>query len=348
VNSVRPVPETAREPGDGLVARLRAEWDDDWLTRHERCPAAQAPQRLRHLADEIASLAAPLVARICGGTPPPASPQLEPYLQRLHGCLSYHWRRLGRDGRLPFTRLIAHLLPDPPAKGVHGDLLAEVVLAQALELGEPRAAEVFEVDFMPVVRGTARSVGGEKAVEVVENFAAELVLPREGRGPRIATYAGRTGLAHWLVPVVVNYWRTTRRQRPTVSLSLFPDPPAPDVAEGEAEAPCEGLLRPIFAHTVDVLTPEDRLLLQMLVLEGVPQKELAHSLGLNSGTITRRRQKAIGAMLERLRQLTAGSRRPGDVANCLQAILAGDDPELRGRLAAVLAGCVRGGAGGGE
>jgi hypothetical protein len=343
VNSLRsqraPAP---REVGDDLVACLRTEWDDEWVVCQEGCPPALAPQRLRQLAQELVALVAALTARVCGRPLTAEAPHFGLYFRRLHRCLAYHWRRLTRDDRVTFSRVVARVAPEPCPGSLQGNLPAEVLLAQALELGEPRAAELFEAEYMPLVRGTARTIGGERAVEAVENFAAELVLPREGRGPRIATYSGRTPLAHWLVPVVVNFWRTGLRQRAPLSLALLPDPPARDAPSSAGSEPCEGLLRPIFARTVEVLVPADRLLLQLLLLDGVPQKELARSLGLNSGTITRRRQKAIGALLERMQQLAAASPRPTEVANCLQLVLAGDDPELRGRLAAVLACGVRG------
>jgi DNA-directed RNA polymerase specialized sigma24 family protein len=345
VNGVRyPPGPTSRDAGEGLVACPSAAWDESWVARQERCPLTQAPLRLRQIEQELVALVTALTARVCGRALAPEAPQFGPYLQRLHGCLAYHWIRLARDGPVVFGGVVARLAPEKPAEGgIRGDLLAEVLLAQALQLGEPRAAELFEAEYMPLVRGTAQTVGGQRAREAVENFAAELVLPRAAGDPRIATYLGRTPLAYWLVPVVVNYWRTVLRQRVPISLAFVPERPARDTSlSAGPEAPCEGLLQPIFAHTAEVLAAPDRLLLQMLLLDRVPQKELAQALGLNSGTITRRRQKAMGALLERVRQLAAVSPRPGDVANCLQLVLAGDDPELRRRLAAVLARGVRG------
>ena len=82
----------------------------------------------------------------------------------------------------------------------------------------------------------------------------------------------------------------------------------------------------------------------MLVLDGVPQGELARSMGLHTGTLTRRRQRAVEGLFTRMRELVAASPCRRQVDGCLESILAGDDPELRGQLAGVLAEGVRGSA----
>lgn len=192
---------------------------------------------------------------------------------------------------------------------------------------------------MPVVRAIASRLGGNAAVDAVDNFAAELVLPRPGpgRGPRIAQFQGRTTLGQWLCPVVANFWRSElRRKRPTLSDLSFSAAPVHQEPTLDSQ-PCEDLLRPIFVDVCRRLDPEDRLLLQMLILDEVPQKSVAHSLGLHSGTITRRRQHAAETILVSTRRLTAQCSQPAQAEECLGLILGGDDPELRHRLADVLA-----------
>ena len=249
-----------------------------------------------------------------GGLRPPhrsIRPQHHLYLDRLRVCVEYHAERFGEEGRpIPPARVIERLEQgDLGTVKVRANLLRDVVLAQALQLGEPRAAEVFETEFMPVVRSIARHLGGDRAVDAVENFAAELVLPREGREPRIATYQGRTTLGHWLGPVVANAWRTElRRRKPDCADPLRARRPGcrrwcqlqPAADDDDRDwidvTSCSGRSSWPSGRLLD---PEDRLLLQMLMLDGVPQKDLARSLGLNSGTITRRRQRAVETILER-------------------------------------------------
>jgi RNA polymerase sigma factor (sigma-70 family) len=313
--------------------------------------------RLAHPAGELEGALGEVIARL---TPQVCDRRIAPtesghalYLGRLWVCVEYHAARFGEGRPIPPAQVIERLENgDLGEVKVRGNLLRDVVLAQALQLGEARAAEVFEAEYMPVVRSMARHVGGKRAVDAVENFAAELVLPREGREPRIATYQGRTTLAHWLGPVVANAWRTElRHRRPTIS--ILPEPeggespgvrPQPAAASAAELDQCEELLRPIFLAVGRLLEPEDRLLLQMLMLDGVPQKDLARSLGLNSGTITRRRQRAVETILGGTRRLAGQCQRPRQVEDCLGLLLAGDDPELRRGLADVLAAGLRTGS----
>ncbi len=302
----------------------------------------------------LGEVVARLTPGVCGRPIAPTDPRHALYLSRLRACIEYHAARFGEGRPIPVARLIERL-EDGDLGGikVRANLLRDVVLGQALQLGELRAAEVFEAEFMPVVRSIARHLGGARAVDAVENLAADLVLPRAGSEPKIATYRGRTALAQWLGPVVANAWRTEfRRRRPeetipwdpggrTMASELVPasyDPPSETPSELHQ---CEGLLRPIFLAVGRLLADEDRLLLQMLMLDGVPQKDLARSLGLNSGTITRRRQRAVEVILTGTRRLAAQCQRRRQVEDCLALILAGDDTELRRGLADVLASSLR-------
>jgi DNA-directed RNA polymerase specialized sigma24 family protein len=320
-------------------------------------PADRIAHRPHGPAEELQGALGEVIARltseVCGRIIPRSDSRHDLYLGRLRACVEYHAARFGEGRPIPPARVMERLENgDLGGVKVRANLLRDVVLAQALQLGEARAAEVFEVEFMPVVRSIARHLGGERAVDAVENFAAELMLPREGREPRIATYQGRTVLAHWLGPVVANAWRTElRRRKPDVPIRFDPDGrDSPMVwlqaaAEPRAELDqCEELLRPIFVAVGRLLDPEDRLLLQMLMLDGVPQKDLARSLGLNSGTITRRRQRAVETVLGGTRRLAAQCQRPRQAEDCLGLVLAGDDPELRRGLADVLAAGLRAGS----
>ncbi len=106
------------------------------------------------------------------------------------------------------------------------------------------------------------------------------------------------------------------------------------------ESPCEGLLRPLMVEAMASLAIEDRLLIKMLVLDNVPQKSLAASLKINSGNVTRRRQRITAAIWQAMQTIAtkAGERRRTD--ECLELVLAGPNPEMRRRLGEVLAGAL--------
>ena len=240
---------------------------------------------------------------------------------------------------MSFERVLDRLEVGELAYGQVGvNVLEEVVLAHGLEAGDEEAARRFDADYMPGVRKVAHKVGGQRGVEAVDNFAAELVLPREGRSSRLSTFVGRTPLATWLRTVVVNFWLTqTRREKyekPAEILEVIHHETLDHEVDGR---PCRELLTPVFHQAARSISAEDRLLLKLLLLDGVPQKDVARAMKLNSGTITRRRQKGAEQVLLAVREQVSNSAHERQTHRCLELALSGDSPELRGGLAELLA-----------
>ena len=86
----------------------------------------------------------------------------------------------------------------------------------------------------------------------------------------------------------------------------------------------------------------------MLLLDQVPQQALARSLGINSGNVTRRRQRITSDLWERIGAASRCAACRGEVADCLQLVLAGDDRELQRQLADALGEAFRRTAGPGR
>ena len=99
--------------------------------------------------------------------------------------------------------------------------------------------------------------------------------------------------------------------------------------------------RIVEQQAVASLQTEDRVILKLLILDNVPQQELARSLGIHSGTLTRRRQKAAAQVFEQVRTLSQAGSNPRQAADCLELMLTGNQPDLRQRLAAVLTSEIR-------
>ena len=218
------------------------------------------------------------------------------------------------------------------------NVINDVMIAQGLELHENAAAEVFQRDYMPRARQHAERFGGAGGVDAVENLAAELVLPRKNRPPKIATYRGMTPLKSWLRSVVVNQCVSAHRSKREVGLTDSYDTIGPDTVSTSAFAiECETKLAPAFRTAVEEVPLEDRILLKMLILDGASQKAMAKSLGVNSGTLTRRKQKAATGLLARVKQIGASADAPSAVRECLEILLAGDVAVLQKRLANLLA-----------
>lgn len=310
-----------------------------WYAERLKCAASELPSIKEQATRLVRERVALLVGSLCGSSPGGGEAAIDPYLARAWQCIDHHARKFLESEPLPFDQIVDRLETGRLAYGQVGvNILAEVTLAQGLELAEPRAAERFDADYLPAVRKAAYKVGGQRAVDAVDNFSAELVLPRNQRPPRISTFLGRTPLTTWLRTVVVNFWLTqTRRDRyerpaevPEVVHRESPD----HAVDGR---PCRDLLEPVFRQAVRSIDAEDRLLLKLLLLDGVPQKDVARGMQLNSGTITRRRQKAAEQVLLDVRAQVAQSGQAASTQRCLELALTGDLPELRSGLAEVLA-----------
>ena len=96
------------------------------------------------------------------------------------------------------------------------------------------------------------------------------------------------------------------------------------------------LLQPLLSKAIGKLDPEDRVLIKMLLMDEVPQKQLADSFGIHSGNLTRRKQRIAGGIWQSVQQLAQATARPKRVEECLQLAPAGPDRELKQRLGQVL------------
>jgi RNA polymerase sigma factor (sigma-70 family) len=221
---------------------------------------------------------------------------------------------------------------------VDANVLNDLVVAQGLELGENQAAQEFERSYMPHARAQADHCAGQRGVDAVDNLAADLVLPRVNRPPKIATFRGLTPLKSWLRSVVVNRCVSLHRGRHEVSMNESHEIMGSDtVTSAVAAVECEEKLSPAFTKAVGELPLEDRVLLKMLILDGVSQKELAVAYGVDSGTLTRRRQRAGANLLAKIRSIGVSDGAPAAVRECLELLLAGESRQLQLRLASLLA-----------
>ncbi|MEM6330916.1 MAG: hypothetical protein AAF790_11785, partial [Planctomycetota bacterium] len=210
------------------------------------------------------------------------------------------------------------------------NVIEDVMVAQGLQLHDNRAARAFQQNYMPRATQHAQRFGGARGVDAVENLAAELVLPRKDRPPKIATYRGLTPLRSWLRSVVVNQCVSTHRGKKEVNLSETYDAAGGDTVTTSAFAvECEVKLAPAFRSAVEALPLEDRVLLKMLILDGASQKAMAASLGVNSGTLTRRKQKAAAGLLARVKEIGTAPDAHASVRECLELLLAGDVAALQ-------------------
>ena len=315
---------------------------DDWHAGQQGL-SGQPVRAQNEIAELVNLLTGRLLGEVCRRAVPPDDPSLILCVARLWTCIEFHWRRLAAQAPCQLADVVQRLESgDLGYVAGNSNILLDVVLAQTLELKVAAAAEMFESQFIPIVRAVAFRAGGQRALDAVDNFSAYLILPRGDRPPRIASYQGRTSLASWLRAVVLNFWTSEQRRSRSSNNPVVIEIAGSEVHTSPADdADCGRLLEPIFTTAVGDLEPEERLILKMLILDEVPQHRLAASLGINSGTLTRRRQRAVACVFEKIRDLSAAAARPTAAANCLEHVLVQGHTELRERLTGILAAGIR-------
>ena len=313
-----------------MADQRSSELDDPtlaWCAERLNLAPAAAFHHLDRLLNQVAGEVASALGTGCQET------GRTRFVQRLRGCVVYHWQRLFQEESLELPAVLERM-----RAGTAGDLLRDVVLAQALEMNDSKAAEVFEREFMPAVRRNAHRLSGSRGEELVENFAATLVLSTEGQRPRIARYQGRTSLAGWLRVVTINYLTSEfRRRGPRPLIEEDVVAPISERVSMSDRKMCQELLSGLIQSALSGLSAEDRLVIRMLVLDGVPQGQLARSLGIHSGNLTRRRQRISDAIWQGVKQGACRRGQDKAASDCLELIVADGDRQLSQSLGEVLA-----------
>jgi len=327
-----------------VVSRIVSIDFADWIALQEGRQGDLAGDVVDQIATELQAVARRFVEEVTGKRLPAGDSGLLPYVQRIWNCVEIHWRRFAEAGPIQLSEVISRLELGQLGhdSNITCNVLRDVVLAQAMELLEEKAAVMFENDYMPNVRIIAQRTGGAGAVEMFGNLAADLILPREGKPPRIAGYRGKAALVSWLRTAVVRDWISHKRKKAERASETAGELVAQDEkSDGFDVAPCEQLLRPIFVQAVASLNTDDRVILKLLILDNVPQQELARRLGIHSGNLTRRRQKAAAHVLQQVQQLSSSGPQARQAGECLELLLTDGQLELKQRLAEVLTAQIR-------
>jgi hypothetical protein len=283
---------------------------------------------------------------------------LDIYGQRIWNCVHHHWQEALKAAatmqKTPFQTICRKLEEVPKAdperkQKSQTSRLVDVVLAQAIELGEVEAIATFQKVYQPVVDSVAMKKGGRRAVDIVEDFCTQLSYPKKNPGrPPISSYHGRCSLERW-VSVCATRHLITKWRRDSKITTLTVDPTAPQkVSEEFVNDPCQTMLEPIFSRAFGELDAEDRLLIKMILIDDVPQKEIAKLRGRDPGNIARKKQKILGILIERIHAYgldsspnSAAIHKAAKFHECLESVLAGNQRELAHALAEVIKTALR-------
>lgn len=172
--------------------------------------------------------------------------------------------------------------------------LADLYCALACALGEPRALECFDREFLHPGSAALTRIdpSPEFASEVRQLLRQKLLLSVDGNPPRIADYAGRGPLLHWvrtaLLRVALNVKRDKQRDRCTSAEPLIEsdlpayDPEALSIKEGYRAA-----FQSALRTALGALPRRDRSVLRLHLLEGLNLDRIGIVYHVHRATVAR-------------------------------------------------------------
>jgi RNA polymerase sigma-70 factor (ECF subfamily) len=186
------------------------------------------------------------------------------------------------------------------------ELAADLLLARACLQGDPRALRDFEARHFPEVADFIARVDPTPAFaeEVRQTLRDELFVAKGTKPPKIASYSGRGPLGAWLRLVAVRVALTLKRRERSVPLMAEPASAAPDPELDFLKAKYREEFKRAFQSTLEGLTADERNVLRLHYLDGLPIESVAALLGVHRATVhrwmARSRQNLLAATRKQL------------------------------------------------
>jgi RNA polymerase sigma-70 factor (ECF subfamily) len=147
-------------------------------------------------------------------------------------------------------------------------------------------------EMLPRLRRFARSLAGDHGdADDLVQIALERALSRSGQ------WRPEQGLAPWLFGIVRNAWLDEMRSRRRRGLLFVAEEAAANVGHATVEAHATGLA---VAAALQRLPHEQRVVVALVLVEGLSYREAADALEVPVGTVTSRLARARLALQEML------------------------------------------------
>lgn len=212
---------------------------------------------------------------------------------------------------LDFARFAAHLRTHVP----EGDLAAwalalrsaDVYLAAACVAGLPEALRRFEEQIVPGIQAALRGLRLDPASvdDVLQRLRAHLLVERQGRPAKLASYAGRGSLAGWARVVALRMGLENRSgaYEPLVAIAE-PAGGDPEIAYlrrhyGEA-------FRAAVQDALAVLSERERLVLGLYLGEQASLEDIGRVYAVNKSTVSRWMAQARSRLQDEVKRLLHG------------------------------------------
>lgn len=180
---------------------------------------------------------------------------------------------------------------DQSGDGLHTEDLA---WAKELAAGIAPAIDRYERELVPLVAGQLRKRGhSDDVVSEVQQVLRVRLLVGDGDGPAIARYEGRAALRSWVLIAAFREAARQRSNRPPVAS----DDALAELAEradldAEGKARYREVFQEAFRAALATLTPRDRVLLRMHVLDQLTIDQIAAVQGVHRATAARWLERA--------------------------------------------------------
>lgn len=183
-------------------------------------------------------------------------------------------------------------LGDPASEAALGALvLPDLVWSVALAGGEAEAIAAFEREVLASIDGALARVDRDPAFAeaVRQELRVKLLVGEGGGGPRIAAYAGRGPLKHWVIVAAIRLAYDLKRRRgdtpagdDDIDAAIFDD------AERQyVRAESRALLKQWMEEGLRALDDRRRGVLHLYFVEDVASEAIARMYGVHRGTIAR-------------------------------------------------------------
>jgi RNA polymerase sigma-70 factor, ECF subfamily len=168
----------------------------------------------------------------------------------------------------------------------------DLYLACACVAGDAAALRAFERTCMPHFDAALARWDRAVADEARQRLRALLLVDAGGRGPLLATYAGRGALRKWLRVVAAREagrtWRADAQSVPTDDDALFDAlAPATDPALAAVKRDAARAFKAAFVEALARLEGRERTVLRLHVLDGLSIDEVAPMYGVHRATAAR-------------------------------------------------------------
>jgi RNA polymerase sigma-70 factor len=231
--------------------------------------------------------------------PPEEPPEFE-------GCLRRAWeigRRRWPEVDLPadvFIRHVAQLLPKAseggaPETSIEKLDLDGLYLACACASGVPRAIEMFEQHYLAKLPSTLGHLKLSVATldEICQQVRMHLLVHSPGARPRLAEYSGRGALLSWMRVIASRMAlkqgaavRETPDESIVAALEALPAS-GTDVEMELIKRRYRHEFRQALGEAFAVLSRDERYLLRLNIIDGLPTTKMAPLFGKDQSTISR-------------------------------------------------------------